>query len=100
MHILYGIATTGNGHISRSRIIINALKKRGHSVDVILSGRKKKDLFDIEELHPYQIKKGFTFSSSKGRISYLKTVLNSSPIEFFKDVKSISNIYDLSLIHI
>ena len=95
MHILYGIATTGNGHISRSRIIINALKKRGHSVNVILSGRKKKDLFDIEELHPYQIKKGFTFSSSEGRISYLKTVLNSSPIEFFKDVKSISNIYDL-----
>ena len=60
MKILYGIATTGNGHISRSRVIVNALKKRGHSIDVILSGRDKKDLFDIDNFKPFQIKKGFT----------------------------------------
>ncbi|MDG2287165.1 MAG: glycosyltransferase family protein [Candidatus Marinimicrobia bacterium] len=95
MHILYGIATTGNGHISRSKIIINALKKRGHSVDVILSGREKKDLFDIDELTPYQIKKGFTFSSNKGRISYIKTVLKSNLLEFLKDVESVKNVYNL-----
>ena len=47
MHILYGIATTGNGHISRSKIIINALKKRGHSIDVILSGREERKIFLI-----------------------------------------------------
>ena len=95
MHILYGIATTGNGHISRSKIIINALKKRGHSIDVILSGREEKNLFDIDELKPYQIKKGFTFSNNKGRISYIKTVLKSNLLEFLNDVKSVKNVYDL-----
>jgi len=95
MHILYGIATTGNGHISRSRIIINALKKRGHSINVILSGREKKDLFDIDELAPYQIKKGFTFSMKKGQVQYLKTIINSNPFEFIADIKSIHNTYDL-----
>ena len=95
MHILYGIATTGNGHISRSKIIINALKERGHSIDVILSGRDEKDLFDIDELKPYQVKKGFTFSSNKGRISYIKTVLKSNPLEFLNDIKSVKNVYDL-----
>ena len=39
MNILYGVQATGNGHISRSREIIAALKKTGHSVQVILSGR-------------------------------------------------------------
>ena len=95
MNILYGIAATGNGHISRSRIIVDALKKRGHSVDVILSGRDKKDLFDIDDLRPFQIKKGFTYVTNKGKINYLKTVLTSSPIQFLNDIKSIDNNYDL-----
>jgi len=95
MKILYGIAATGNGHISRSRIIVNALKKRDHSVDVILSGREEKDFFDIDELKPFQIKKGFTFVSNNGKLSYIKTVLNSHPIEFLNDVTSIDNTYDL-----
>jgi len=95
MNILYGIAATGNGHISRSRIIVDALKKRGHSVDVILSGRDKKDLFDIDDLKPFQIKKGFTYVTNKGKINYLKTVLTSSPIQFLNDIKSIDNNYDL-----
>ncbi len=95
MNILYGIAATGNGHISRSRIIVDALRKRGHSVDVILSGRDKKDLFDIDDLKPFQIKKGFTYVTNKGKINYLKTVLTSSPIQFLNDIKSIDNNYDI-----
>ena len=95
MNILYGIAATGNGHISRSRIIVKALRKKGHLVDVLLSGRKEKDLFDIEELKPFEIKKGFTFVTKKGKISYIKTILKSSPIQFLNDIKSIDNNYDL-----
>jgi len=95
MNILYGIAATGNGHISRSRIIVDALRKRGHSIDVILSGRDKKYLFDIDDLKPFQVKKGFTYVANKGKINYLKTVLKSSPIQFLKDIKSIDNNYDL-----
>ncbi len=95
MNILYGIAATGNGHISRSRIIVDALRKRGHSIDVILSGRDKKDLFDIDDLKPFQVKKGFTYVTNNGKIDYLKTILKSSPIQFLKDIKSIDNNYDL-----
>ena len=43
MNILYGISATGNGHISRSRILISALKKRGHNITVLFSGRDIKD---------------------------------------------------------
>ena len=68
MKILYGIAATGNGHISRSRIIVKALKEKGHSVDVLLSGREEKNLFDISEFKPFQIKKGFTFVTKKERL--------------------------------
>ena len=95
MKILYGISTTGNGHISRSRIIVKALRNKGHLVDVILSGRKEKNLFDIEELKPFQIKKGFTFVTHEGKINYVKTILKSSPIQFLNDVRSVDNKYDL-----
>jgi uncharacterized protein (TIGR00661 family) len=97
MNILYGIAATGNGHISRSRIIVEALKKRGHSVTVILSGREEKDLFDIDDLKPFHIKKGFTFVHDKGQLSYVKTILHSHPIQFFNDIRSIEDTYDLIL---
>ena len=58
MNILYGVNATGNGHISRSRITISELKKRGHNVTVLFSGRKVKDFFDLEQFRPYVIKKG------------------------------------------
>ncbi|MAW09884.1 MAG: glycosyltransferase, partial [Candidatus Marinimicrobia bacterium] len=61
MNILYGVAATGNGHISRSRILISELKKRGHNITVLFSGRDIKDLFDTEEFEPFIAKEGFTF---------------------------------------
>ena len=51
MNILYGVNATGNGHISRSRITISELKKRGHNVTVLFSGRKPEDFFDVEKYH-------------------------------------------------
>ena len=47
MKILYGINATGNGHISRARIIIAELKKRGHDISCIISGRNDDSLYDI-----------------------------------------------------
>ena len=37
MKILYGIQTTGNGHLTRAKEVISILKKRAE-VDVVLSG--------------------------------------------------------------
>ena len=69
MNILYGVNATGNGHISRSRITISELKKRGHNVTVLFSGRDVKDFFDLEEFRPYIIKQGFTFVFKKGKLN-------------------------------
>ena len=69
MNILYGVNATGNGHLSRSRITISELKKRGHKVTVLFSGRDVKDFFDLEEFKPYIIKKGFSFVFKNGKLT-------------------------------
>ena len=95
MNILYGVNATGNGHISRSRITISELKKRGHKVTVLFSGRKVKDFFDLEEFRPYIIKKGFTFVFKKGKLNVFKTLLNIDLIQFVRDVFKIKKEYDV-----
>jgi UDP:flavonoid glycosyltransferase YjiC (YdhE family) len=65
MKILYGINATGNGHISRARIIIAELKKRGHDISCIISGRNDDSLYDIEEFEPFVLKKGFYFQQER-----------------------------------
>ncbi|MAJ34220.1 MAG: glycosyltransferase, partial [Candidatus Marinimicrobia bacterium] len=61
MNILYGIQGTGNGHITRSRLLVPLLRKKGFNVDVILSGRKKEEYWDMECFKPYDTKFGITF---------------------------------------
>ena len=95
MNILYGVNATGNGHISRSRITISELKKRGHNVTVLFSGRNVEDFFDLEEFRPYIIKKGFTFVFSKGRLNIFKTLLNIDLIQFVRDIFKIKKEYDV-----
>ena len=50
MKILYGVQGTGNGHITRSSILIPILRDMGHEVEVIISGRNNTNFFDIEFL--------------------------------------------------
>ena len=95
MNILYGVNATGNGHISRSRITISELKKRGNNVTVLFSGRDVKDFFEIEEFRPYIIKKGFTFVFKKGKLNVFKTLLNIDLIQFVRDVFNIKKEYDV-----
>ena len=57
MKILYGIQTTGNGHLSRAREIIPYLLNR-LQVDVILSGPKNQLRIDFPIQKHYR---GFTF---------------------------------------
>lgn len=94
MKILYGVQGTGNGHITRSRIVIPLLRSMGHEVDVIISGRKKEKYFDMETFEPYQIKHGLTFITAKGKVKIVKTVMNLNIIKFIKDIRGqdISNI--------
>lgn len=86
MNILYGVQATGNGHISRSREVIRALKASGHHVHVIFSGRDARQLWDVELFQPCTIFSGMTFAVQRGKINYLKTVTGLHPLQLYRDV--------------
>ena len=91
MKILYGIQATGNGHISRARIMVRELKALGHDIHVLFSGRDPSELWEMEIFEPYKIYRGLTFCVEKGKINNLKTVWNLCLPQLFRDVKSINN---------
>ncbi len=88
MRILYGVQGTGNGHISRSREVVRELKKRGHEVQVIFSGRDPKTIFDIDVFNPFHSFKGFTFAINNGQVSRLKTAFSLDIPRFYKDIRN------------
>lgn len=91
MKILYGIQLTGNGHISRSTIIINKLKSLGHQVDVVTSGSGSNLLLPNVK---YKFN-GLTLQYTKGKINWIKTILKSKLIRLIKDIKLDACQYDL-----
>jgi uncharacterized protein (TIGR00661 family) len=88
MKILYGVQTTGNGHISRSREVVRELKNLGHEVQVLLSGRKAAMQSELSDFEPYQKFKGLTFASQRGKLQYLKTAFSLNFFEFYRDIAS------------
>ena len=100
MNILYGVQATGNGHISRSREIIAALKKAGHFVQVILSGRDPEQLWDMEIFKPYSVFRGMTLVTSRGRLQYIKTARELALRQLWRDIRSYraTRAFDVALI--
>jgi uncharacterized protein (TIGR00661 family) len=86
MKILYGVQATGNGHISRSREVLTALKKAGHDVEVIFSGRPAEQLWGVESFKPFTVYRGFTFVVSRGRINIPATLCNLRPLQLRRDI--------------
>jgi uncharacterized protein (TIGR00661 family) len=98
MRILYGVQATGNGHITRARVLLPALQAAGVEVDVLLSGRVPEQLFNMECFGRYQTRRGFTFVTSAGRVSWLKTLGQSRPLQFRRDYRQLDlDRYDLVL---
>ncbi len=96
MKIFYGVQGTGNGHITRARVMSKALSMQGFEVDYMFTGRSSDDYFDMDLFNGCQFRDGLTFNTEKGQVNYLKTVLQSKPITFIKDVKSLDlSSYDL-----
>lgn len=93
MKILYGIQLTGNGHITRSIKIIDALKSAGFDVDIITSGTNSQLKL------PFEIKKQFQglsfFYNKKGGIDWIKTLLSLKLKQFLSDLKYDVSSYDL-----
>jgi uncharacterized protein (TIGR00661 family) len=85
LRILYGVQTTGHGHLVRSTPIIRELRARGHAVDVLLSGPPVDPLWPERIGPPLAIHPGLTFSAAGGRIRYWQTVREAQPLRFLAD---------------
>jgi len=86
VNILYGVQTTGNGHIGKSRNIVLELKRRGHHVQVIFSGSQQKNLPEAEAFEPYKIFKGLTYATENGKINYIKTAPRLDAFAYLRDI--------------
>ena len=87
MKILYGIQGTGNGHITRARVMAKAMQERNVDVDYVFSGRPKDQYFDMERFGNYRCFEGLTFEYEHGKINYIKTAKNARLIQLFKDIR-------------
>lgn len=96
MKILYGVQGTGNGHLSRARVIAKALAEKAISVDYLFSGRPAEDYFSMENFGNYQTRKGLTFYSQQGKIQLLSTLTKNHPSQALFDIRELNcQAYDL-----
>lgn len=98
MRILYGVQGTGNGHITRARMLGPALEARGAQIDYLFSGRDPNAYFGMELFGNYQCREGFTLKTEAGQLKAWQTITGSSPAQFIRDVKNLdTRHYDLVL---
>jgi len=96
MKIFYGVQGTGNGHITRARIMAKELYADGHEIQFQFTGRPEDQYFDMEIFNDFQCREGLTFNTLNGKVNYIKTALQSSPLRLMKDIKSLDlSGYDL-----
>jgi uncharacterized protein (TIGR00661 family) len=96
MKIFYGVQGTGNGHITRARVMAKALYAAGIEVTFQFTGRPADKYFDMEIFNDYQTRNGLTFSINKGQVEFFKTAYTSNPIRFINEVNSVDlSAYDL-----
>ena len=96
MKIFYGVQGTGNGHITRARVMAKELHQVGIEVTFQFTGRPADKYFDMEIFNDYQIRTGLTFNTDNGQVNYLKTARDLKPLTFISDIKSLDlSAYDL-----
>lgn len=97
LKILYGVQGTGNGHISRARKMVAHFGRRSDvEVTWLFSGRDRAALFDMAAFGDFHWRRGLTFATAAGRVSYVRTVLESAPLRFLADVRNLPlHEYDL-----
>lgn len=86
MKILYAVQATGNGHITRARIMAEAFKTLNIEVDWVFSGRPKEELFDMEVFGNFKAYSGLTFAIDNGKIQYVKTIFKNNIFKFLRDL--------------
>ena len=92
MKVLYGVQTTGNGHINRSSRLISELRKKGAKVDILTSGGFND--IKLPFIVDYKLK-GFELKYKGNKVSFIKTLLSIKPLKIIKEIKYIKGDYDL-----
>jgi uncharacterized protein (TIGR00661 family) len=96
VRIFYGVQATGNGHITRARVMAPRLKAAGIETTYLFSGRPWNQLFEMEAFGDYQWRRGLTFNTQAGKVSYFKTAFENDLLRFARDVKALDlSGYDL-----
>ena len=88
MRILYGVQTTGRGHLVRAKPMVTALKSLGHEVHTLFSGPPLEAAGLDPIFSPHTIRRGLTFVSQQGRIQHLATALQLRLGELERDIYS------------
>jgi uncharacterized protein (TIGR00661 family) len=96
MKIFYGVQGTGNGHITRARVMAKELYTTGFDVTFQFTGRAPDEFFDMDIFNGYKYREGLTFNTDKEQVNYLKTASQARPIRFIQDIKALDlSSYDL-----
>ena len=92
MRALFGIQLNGNGHATRSSILIKALIEYGVEVDVITSGNNSQVEIPFPILRHYE---GLTMHlDGKGSVDWYNTLKKANVKQFLKDIKTDVRGYD------
>ena len=96
MKLLYGVQGTGNGHITRARVMATALASAGVEVDWVFSGRDPHKFFDMDLFGEFKVFRGLTFQVQDGRVDLRKTMNDTSMRQLWRDIRSLDlSDYDL-----
>ncbi len=96
MRILYGVQGTGNGHITRARMMAEGFAAQGVDVDYFFSGRAEDKYFDMEAFGEFRTRAGLSFVTEQGSIKVWKTAKQLGVSQFFKDLNKLDvSKYDL-----
>jgi len=94
--LLYGVQGTGNGHITRARVMADALAKAGIEVDWVFSGRESDRFFDMDAFGDFRVFRGLTFQVQDGRVDLRKTMNDTSMRGLWRDIRTLTvSDYDL-----
>lgn len=88
MKILYGVQGTGNGHITRARVMAKALQEQNIEVDYLFSGRSTHQYFDMQRFSHAIYKRGLTFEIIDGQIKFFKTLIKNNLLTFNREVSN------------
>jgi uncharacterized protein (TIGR00661 family) len=96
VRILYGVQATGNGHITRARVLAPILRRAGADVTYLFTGRPWDHLFDMEVFGDFEWRQGLTFCTHTGHVEYVKTAFHNNLLRFAQDVRRLDlSPYDL-----